>query len=117
MINIWGNTSVFTSSSFFLFRIWQGKALICNLIVPLLLIFFHAFYEDIVNNKDAWLLLTCISASAALLSGMGISLMPILTAIYAFIIAIRTKRIKIVIVSISCCAPCIIAGLLSFVVV
>ena len=44
IINIYGNYSIRTTFSFLLFRIWQGKAVLCNIILPLLIYLFFISY-------------------------------------------------------------------------
>lgn len=72
IINIFGNVSIYTTSSFLLFRIWQGKAFLCNIILPALWLVVWNYVEN--RNFINWLLVFMTIISACFVTEMGIAL-------------------------------------------
>lgn len=124
IINIWGNYSVRTSFSFFLLRIWQGKAILANVILPMTLLMFIKLEENDYSFKYCLLLFITIFAGT-LTTTMGIALPPIelmLLAIVYELSKIEFKKLKedkntlkVAIKNISkcliCCLPSIAYGI------
>lgn len=96
IINIWGNYSVRTNFSFFLLRIWQGKAVLANVILPAIILLFIKLEEN--NYKIEYCVLLFIAILAGTLTTtMGIALPPIelmLLAIVYEISKIELKKLK-----------------------
>lgn len=110
ILNIWGNVSIYTTSSFLLFRIWQGKAVLANIILPATLIFAY-FAMSGKSQFRKWILLLSCSISACLASSMGIILAPIMISCMGIIYFLKTKGIRTLIYAIICCTPCVLCGL------
>lgn len=109
LLNIWGNISVFTSSSFLLFRLHQGKALLANFILPFLIYLIATYHrKKRLNQKE--LLLTMVSST--LVSGMGVFLAPLLLGIYTFVRFVKRREIVILGQAILCSMPNIVIGVL-----
>lgn len=111
ILNLFGCFSIYTPSAFLLVRIWQGKALLANLILPLV------FYLSVRCMKEKgrwidWLMLLCTMTAACLVSSMGIMLTPVLLAVMGFVYGVKNRNIKQFACALVCCAPCIICGLL-----
>ena len=110
-INVFGNYSVRTTFSFLLFRIWQGKAVLCNIILPLLiLLFFKA-------NEEKFKISICIIMFFVVLAGiftttMGIAIPPMMVGLLAILYGIHNKSFKDVIKCFICCLPAVVYGLL-----
>lgn len=103
VLQIFGNTSIYTASTFSLIRAWQGKALVPAVVMPFLLALFLRRWKD----KDyGWRqgLLLC-SLSACLCSGMGVYLSAILTAAAVISAAVKEKSIKTLVLGACCCIP------------
>lgn len=111
ILNIFGNYSVYTSSSFLLFRIWQGKALVANLIIPLIFVIYYILTLNKYNLKY-WIMLLLTTISGCMLSGMGVSLPIILVTSLGIVSAIKERKIKILLFSLLCCTPSIIIGII-----
>ena len=124
IINIWGNYSVRTTFSFFLIRVWQGKALLASMILPLIILLFIKAEEN--NYKFNYCLLLFITILAGnLTTTMGIALPPMelmLLAIVYEIAKINLKKSKEektgigrAIINLTkcliCCTPSIIYGI------
>ena len=107
LLNIWGNVSVFTSSSFLLFRLHQGKALLANLILPFLIYLLLTYYlEKKYNQRELFL----VMISSTLVSSMGVALAPLLLGAYALSRFVRERKIVILAQAVLCSMPNIAIG-------
>lgn len=101
--------SVYNSGSFQMIRIWQGKALLAAMVLPL--IFYLSW--TIVMKKQAehmWPLYAMANLSACLLSSMGIILAPLMMGLFSVLGAVRLRSIKTAAYGLLCCMPSIILG-------
>lgn len=110
VLNIFGNVSVYTNSTFMLFRIWQGKAILANIILPAILYFsMRAMPGD--KKFVEWMMLFACALSACLVSSMGIILAFIMIGCIGLVFSIQNRKIQTLIYSILCCTPCIVGGI------
>ena len=108
LLNLWGNISPFTSSSFLLLRLHQGKAMLANFILPFLIYLMASYFrEKKFNSKE--LLLVMISST--LVSAMGVFLAPLLLGVYAFTRFIRERQVIILGQALLCSMPNVIIGI------
>ena len=91
IINIFGNFSVYTSFSFLLFRIWQGKAILCNIMLPMILFLVWNYIEDRCFMN--WLLIFLTMIATCFVTEMGIALGSITLILLALIFSIKNKKI------------------------
>ena len=94
IFHIWDFTSTHTLSSMFLLRIWQGKAIVAGFILPLLM---YLFYRIFMSEKQSmkWVApLYALSFAAALLSGMGIIMAPVMMGLYGLLDGIYHRNLK-----------------------
>lgn len=110
LLNIFGNTSVYTQSSFLLFRIWQGKAMLPNIIFPALLVTFLSIYEKPQEKKN-WLIIITIVIAGCCCSSMAVPLGIMVVVSGCLILAIKLKDWKTLIYGAMCCIPCLLIGL------
>lgn len=71
-INTFSNYSIYSQGTFFFFRIWQGKAMLCSIILPIIL-----YYAYKVENRFVfirWGQLFIAMLSACFVSSMGVVL-------------------------------------------
>ena len=108
LLNVWGNVSVFTSSSFLLFRLHQGKAMLANFILPFLIYLIITYYRERKFNQKELLL---VMISSTLVSSMGVFLAPLLLGVYAFMRFLKERKVIILAQAIFCSAPNIVIGL------
>ena len=110
VINVFGNTSVYTQSSFLLFRIWQGKALLPNIILPSFLYFFLKLYG---NNclKRQWLTILITVLAACCCSSMVVPLGAMVIGTGTCILVLAKRDWKIFLYGLLCCIPCLIIGI------
>ncbi len=111
LLNLFGNTSVYTSSSFLLLRIWQGKAILGTICIPLL----FWFMMQVQKQKDKtihWVALLVVVLSACAFSSMGVMLAPLFLGCFSLTFAVMQKNIKILLKTFFCLAPCFVYGIL-----
>ncbi len=101
ILNIFGGHSVYTSSSFLLLRIWQGKAVLVSIIIPLLLYHLLNVIKNTASTLD-WLRLFIINFAACAVSSMGVYLTLILLWSYAIIFFILRKNLKTIALTAIC---------------
>lgn len=106
VFNMFGQYSIRSTSTFLLFRIWQGKAALCNIIIPLVIYFFMLMVEK-RKREDAICLFLSVTAGT-LFSSMGVFLSPILLGALSLVDLIRQRKISNCIWAIVCIIPCII---------
>lgn len=111
VMNIYGNTSVYTQSSFLLFRIWQGKAMLPNIILPAILIAFFNIY-DTPRKKNKWILVFIIILAACCCSSMAVPMGIIVVITLSLLLALIYKDWKLVIYGSWCSIPCFVIGIL-----
>ena len=100
-------TSTFTSSNFMTTRTYEGKSLVGNVILPLIIYIFICLYEDCKAGK-VWLLLFLTCVASTILSSSSNMLVPATVGVFALPLAIRRKSIGVVLKSILCVIPCIV---------
>jgi len=108
LLNLWGNVSAFTSSSFLLLRIHQGKALLANFILPLLIYLLVSYYREAKYNQRDLLL---VMISSTLVSAMGVFLAPMLLGIYGVVRFARERKVLILGQVLLCSMPNIVVGI------
>ncbi len=114
IIYMWGNFSIYTNFSFLLFRIWQGKAILANIILPSIWLVFFSCMEE--SKRVNWITLFIAMLASCLVSSMGIALAPITLAGLAFVFAIQQRRISHLLKAGICIVPNIIYGILYLVI-
>lgn len=95
MVNLFSATSVWTQGHFLLVRIWQGKAILANIILPFLLYFALQYFEKSYLTMREWISLICIMLAGCFVSSMGIFLCAVMIEALAFLQMIRSKKIKL----------------------
>lgn len=111
LLNIFGNYSNRTSFSYLLFRIWQGKALLSNLILPAIWLYILKAIKNDFKFQDCFAILVIVLAGS-LCSTQSIGMMPISIVVLTCIYAIKNKKLNYLIKGVACCIPSIIYGIL-----
>lgn len=115
IINIFGNYSEFTTQTFMLFRLWQGKAFLAAGILPFILYLCYKTCKE--NNYSIYFVVLFLSTLAASnVSSMGIFLAPILIGCWTTVDLIMTRKIKKSMYYMLCCLPSILCGFLYVVI-
>lgn len=114
IMQIWGNSSIYTNATFFLTRTWQGKSILANLVllvqIWLLLEIFDG--QKAGCQKSRWLLLAVNNVAAAMMTSMGAFLAAMFLGIAGLAAAIRLKKPSVLIRAVVCCVPNVIYLLL-----
>lgn len=119
---IWGNYSARTNFTFLLFRIWQGKAVLANIIIPVTwLLLLKA--EDNDFKFVNFLLLFIVNLAGDFTTTMGIALVPITVMVVGFVLEMSKfsfkngilKPIKNLGICLASCIPSIVYGITYFV--
>lgn len=115
VFNIFGFNSVYTSSSFLLLRIWQGKATLVAIVIPYLWYQCWELMEQKQMKRREWLCLEMGILSACMTTTMGVMLAPIICGIFAIVYSIWNRNFHIVWKTVLSCMPCIaLAGVYLF---
>ncbi len=115
LLNIFGNYTEFTTQSFLLLRLWQGKAVLAAGIIPFLL---YVCYNLTKEEKQGalWIVLLLTTSAACLVSSMGIFLAPFSIGCWALVNLIQTRKLIKTFQYISCCLPCIVCGIIYIII-
>ena len=94
-----------------MFRIWQGKAILANIILPSIWLLFLKCVEE---NKGIinWLLLIITMLASCLVSSMGIPLAAITLGGLVVVFLVKDKKVSYLIKSGICVIPNIVYGLM-----
>lgn len=116
VMQIFGNVSIYTASTFFLTRTWQGKSLLGNVVLPAIIwltlwIFDSENYEK-ENRVGLWTLLVITNFVAALSSTASVFLVAMLIGVTGLILGIKEKDIQIPLRLMISCIPLVIYGTL-----
>ncbi|MCR5674525.1 MAG: hypothetical protein K6G16_02335 [Lachnospiraceae bacterium] len=128
---IFGNVSIYTPETFFLMRTWQGKSMVVNFLLPLVLLLFLKLGEQEQGGQwqtlgkrerlAPWLLLFLANCAAGFFSTSGILLVSMFTVGAAFFVAVLSgkgairHRLSLIVFSGLTCVPGAALVLLSLV--
>lgn len=118
IMNLFGNNTIYTSSTFLLTRTSQGKAFLGNIIpaaaiLGLLLVWKNLFQETPIKQRSApWMLLSCIMVTAVYTSLMGLVLAALLIGGATVFFAIRYRMPKILLPCALSMTPLVVIGAL-----
>lgn len=111
LIYIWGAYSVHTNFVFLLYRVWQGKAILANIVIPFIWLLFIKYI-----NKDEkifyWFVLLVTLWGADLVSSMALSLGTITASLLAIIFGIKDKKPSYLFKTAICFIPSIVYGIM-----
>ena len=110
LLMMFGNTSIYTAETFLMMRTWQGKAMVANLILPLIFWVFLWMFEDCrkpgflwieetgggrFTRNSAWVMLLFINMASGIMSSMGIMFGSALGALLTILLFIYTKDFRV----------------------
>lgn len=111
-LHIFGNTSIYTNTTFLLTRNWQGKSMLANIVIPsiflVLLWLFEGERKQQEGKRVLWFLLFVLNIVAAMMSTASVFLNSILIGVMALVLAFEKRDYKILLKLFLCCIPCII---------
>lgn len=92
LLNIYGYHSIYTSETFIMIRMWQGKAVLAGVGIPVMLWLFLELFKR--EKKENYLLLAIADMAMCLLSNMGIIICGIMMGCYGLVYGIAKKNWK-----------------------
>lgn len=99
LLILFGGLSTRTYGAMILLRSWQGKALLCAIILPLCLATFSDLFEGISNlfkgNLILWVRLAILAFASVLLTGMSLFMVPLLFGGFLVVYGCRYIFIRI----------------------
>lgn len=113
VLQIFGNTSIYTNSTFFLMRTWQGKSMLCNMVLLAVLWCLLSLWDNRGEAKEEkqtgwWIVLCAVNMTAAMATTMGAFLTGLLIAVVGLVIAVRDRRPQVLPKLAASCIPCIL---------
>lgn len=109
LLYTFGNVSTLTRETFMIYRIWQGKAILANLILPFILAVCMRIVLKPMRKKAYYILfIACLAAVSV--TEMGAALAPVAIMVSMIICAFRQKSIKPIGYGLLSCLPAIAIG-------
>ncbi len=113
---IFGNVSMYTPATFFLMRTWQGKAMVSNMVFPLIIWCFLWLLEDAkdtaemagftrIQRMSPWIVLTLVNMLAGICSSMGVIFGGGLVALYTLVLLIFKRKWTVLLGAFLCEIP------------
>ena len=115
---IFGNVSHYTPATFFLMRTWQGKAMVGNLVFPMIFWIFLEMYENVkACNKEIsvdkagrssvylWIMLALVNMLSGMCSAMGVIFGSGIIALLSLLLLIFSRNWKVIIGAFFCMIP------------
>lgn len=111
VLYMFGDYSRYTVFDRLLYRLWQGKSMLCAIILP----FIWYLFIEYIGKKDEkfyWFILFLSIWGSVLLSSMALYLPIISSGLLALIYAIKYRKAKYLLWIFLCCIPSIIYGII-----
>lgn len=124
---MFGNVSIYTPATFFLMRTWQGKALVANIVFPMIFWIFLWMMEDIKARRDypgegsgyarydaiserrllvcPWIMLSLVNMFSGVCSSMGVIFGSGLIALLSLLLLVLSKRCTVLLGAFLCVIP------------
>ena len=107
---MFGNVSIYTPATFFLMRTWQGKALVANLVFPMIIWVFLWMMEDCkaperMSFRSGWIMLGLINMLSGVCSSMGVIFGSALIGLFTLVLLAFSKRWTVLIGAFLCIIP------------
>lgn len=111
LLTLFSGYSIKNASVFLLYRIWQGKAFLAAVLVPVVWLLFLKSYKKEKESVSFYLLLTMVCLAGGMVSSMGIFLIPMLIGFLALVLGIYKKSFSRLAFSVLCAWPGVLLGL------
>lgn len=108
---MFGNVSHYTPATFFLMRTWQGKAMVGNLVFPMIFWIFLEMYENVnASNKEIsaaylWIMLALVNMLSGMCSAMGVIFGNGIIALLSLLLLIFSRNWKVILGAFFCMIP------------
>ncbi len=90
-LHIYGYYSVYSEETFMMTRLWQGKAVVAALGIPLCLLICMWLYEE--SCKKYYIMLAMSNVALCLMSGMGVIIGGLILGVFGGLYGIWTRKI------------------------
>lgn len=117
LIAVWflyGNVSLYTTETFAMTRIWQGKGLMAGMVLPAMFLCLLYLAQESVS-QGMWLLYICVCLSAVFATSISFMVVPTMTGIAAVMIGIKKKSVRYGVDLFLCCVPCLLLAVCFFI--
>lgn len=107
-LHVFAGYSERTSGLFLLIRLWQGKAILAGILLPMILYLVIRIYsngEGVKENGADFVLLFLLMAACCMVSSMGVILGAIMLGIFGIVAALVKKNIRFLVPAAACCLP------------
>ena len=115
-MQIFGNVSIYTTSTFFLTRTWQGKSLLANVVIPAIIWLVLWIFESDGFGKEGrmglWIMLVLTNFVAAMSSTASVFLAAMLIGVIGLVLGIRERKIQIPLRLMISCVPLVLYGVI-----
>ena len=116
LLQIFGNVSIYTDSTFFLTRTWQGKSILANVVLPaivwLILWIFESENYEKEHRVGLWVVLITTNFVAAMSSTASVFLAAMLIGVTGLVMGIKERSVQIPLRLMIGCIPLVIYGVL-----
>jgi hypothetical protein len=122
LLQMFGNSTIYTNETFFLTRTSQGKAVMASFIIPLLFLLFFEMIERMEVYKsfnykrlqlsDIWIRIIMIQIAAVACTTLAVYLVPLLLGVGFLLIMIHIRKIKPMFIFLGCLFPSLFYGVL-----
>ncbi|WP_330613808.1 DUF6077 domain-containing protein [Butyrivibrio sp.] len=115
---MFGNVSHYTPATFFLMRTWQGKALVGNLVFPMIFWIFLEMYNLVeiekksnstsssrINRISPWIMLALVNMLSGMCSAMGVIFGSGIIALLSLLLLIFSRSWKVIVGTVLCLVP------------
>ena len=104
IITLFSVYTVYTQGMFGLVRIWQGKAVFCAVLAPMVCYMALCLYSEQAAAPDWWFTFMLMCASC-MVSSMGIMLGAVMLGIFGIVDLAKSRNVKAFIYTVLCCVP------------
>ena len=111
ILNLFGNQTVYTVSTFLLTRIWQGKAVLAAILLPLIIYVSLKVYHSEMVRAD-WVMLFGVMLASCMVSSMGVVLAPVELVVFVLTYAFLQKNYMNIWKALICCIPNVLVGVI-----
>ncbi len=99
MFQMFGNVSIYTNETFFMTRTWQGKSVVCSVIIPMMFLLLLWIFDKKPDYKEQtaglWAMLVCLNMATGICSSLAVFILAILLAVSAICLMIIERDRKI----------------------
>lgn len=90
IMGVFGYWSIYNQQIFLLYRVWQGKAILAGVLLPMIFYMALKYWTKKYTVSD-WCVLICLMLSTCLVSSMGIIFGAILVGIFGIMVLIKKR--------------------------